>query len=192
MDIKMLKEKLKIFLFGRNKEFTYHHCVEVGNYAFHLAQKYTENPEKVMIAGYLHDVSAIYSNDQRIQAAKEYGIPLCDEEIEFPMIIHQKISKVIAKEYFNIEDHDILSAIECHTTLKKGCSIYDLLLFVADKIKWDQSGKPPYLDGLISELDISLENAAFYYIDQILNNDIKVKHPWLIEAYDELKSNIKI
>ncbi len=35
------------------------------------------------------------------------------------MILHQKQSVCIAKELFNIKDREILSAIECHTTLKK-------------------------------------------------------------------------
>ncbi|OLF95341.1 Hydrolase (HAD superfamily) [Bacillus licheniformis] len=35
------------------------------------------------------------------------------------MIIHQKLSKVMARDLFQVADEDILNAIECHTTLKK-------------------------------------------------------------------------
>lgn len=73
---------------------------------------------------------------------------------------------------------------------KKNYSELDLVVFVADKIKWDQKGVPPYLNGLLKEVDESLEKAAYYYIEYILNNDIKVVHPWLLEAYVQLGNKV--
>ena len=187
----LLKNEIKQYLVSKNCEKTYYHCMEVGEYAYQLGEKYLTSPEKVSIAGYLHDISAVYPNNQRINVAQKYGIELNEAEMAFPMIIHQKISKSIAKMDFGIEDNEILSAIECHTTLKKNYSDIDLVLFVADKIKWDQEGKPPYLDGLLQALNCSLENAAYFYIDYILKHDIKVVHPWLWDAYNQLKLTIK-
>ncbi|MCU9764046.1 bis(5'-nucleosyl)-tetraphosphatase (symmetrical) YqeK [Enterococcus faecalis] len=187
----VLKNEIKQYLVSKNCEKTYYHCMEVGEYAYQLGEKYLTSPEKVSIAGYLHDISAIYPNNQRINVAQKYGIELNEAEMAFPMIIHQKISKSIAKMDLGIEDNEILSAIECHTTLKKNYSDIDLVLFVADKIKWDQEGKPPYLDGLLQDLNCSLENAAYFYIDYILKHDIKVVHPWLWDAYNQLKLTIK-
>ncbi|EKZ0191399.1 bis(5'-nucleosyl)-tetraphosphatase (symmetrical) YqeK [Enterococcus faecalis] len=187
----VLKNEIKQYLVSKNCEKTYYHCMEVGEYDYQLGEKYLTSPEKVSIAGYLHDISAIYPNNQRINVAQKYGIELNKAEMAFPMIIHQKISKSIAKMDFGIEDNEILSAIECHTTLKKNYSDIDLVLFVADKIKWDQEGKPPYLDGLLQALNCSLENAAYFYIDYILKHDIKVVHPWLWDAYNQLNLTIK-
>ncbi|EPA0853628.1 bis(5'-nucleosyl)-tetraphosphatase (symmetrical) YqeK [Enterococcus faecalis] len=187
----VLKNEIKQYLVSKNCEKTYYHCMEVGEYAYQLGEKYLTSPEKVSIAGYLHDISAIYPNNQRISVAQKYGIELNEAEMAFPMIIHQKISKSIAKMDFGIEDNEILSAIECHTTLKKNYSDIDLVLFVTDKIKWDQEGKPPYLDGLLQALNCSLENAAYFYIDYILKHDIKVVHPWLWDAYNQLNLTIK-
>ncbi|BDH65372.1 HD domain-containing protein [Enterococcus faecalis] len=187
----VLKNEIKQYLVSKNCEKTYYHCMEVGEYVYQLGEKYLTSPEKVSIAGYLHDISAIYPNNQRISVAQKYGIELNEAEMAFPMIIHQKISKSIAKMDFGIEDNEILSAIECHTTLKKNYSDIDLVLFVADKIKWDQEGKPPYLDGLLQALNCSLENAAYFYIDYILKHDIKVVHPWLWDAYNQLNLIIK-
>lgn len=187
----VLKNEIKQYLVSKNCEKTYYHCMEVGEYAYQLGEKYLTSPEKVSIAGYLHDISAVYPNNQRINVAQKYGIELNEAEMAFPMIIHQKISKSIAKMDFGIEDNEILSAIECHKTLKKNYSDIDLVLFVADKIKWDQEGKPPYLDGLLQALNCSLENAAYFYIDYILKHDIKVVHPWLWDAYNQLNLTIK-
>jgi predicted HD superfamily hydrolase involved in NAD metabolism len=169
---------------------TYNHCVSVGDYAYQLGEHILDHPSKARIAGLLHDVSAIYPNNQRIDVANKLGIQLYKEELEFPMIIHQKLSKQIAISEFNISDSEILLAIECHTTLRAGYSDLDLVVFVADKIKWDQEGEPPYLEGLLKALDQSLEHAAYYYIDFILNNGIKVIHPWLWDAYLEIGDKI--
>lgn len=184
------KSLVKKFLVEQNCLKTYDHCISVGDYAFELGENYLDEPDKARIAGYLHDISAIYPNDQRVDVAKKMGIDLYKEEIELPMIIHQKISKEIAFNEFNVTDPVILSAIECHTTLKEDYSDLDLVVFIADKIKWDQQGKPPYIAGLMTALDRSLEAAAYYYIDYLLKHDILVIHPWLNEAHGKLKQQL--
>ncbi|MGG5341380.1 bis(5'-nucleosyl)-tetraphosphatase (symmetrical) YqeK [Enterococcus sp. AZ192] len=192
IEIHDLQMIIKDFLHGHKRIATYHHCMSVGEYAYRLGEKTLNDPNKAKIAGFLHDISATYPNDQRVDVAKKLEIPLCKEEIKFPMIIHQKISRQMALDIFKITEPEILSAIECHTTLKGGYSDLDLVVFVADKIKWDQTGEPPYLDGLIAALDQSLEHAAYYYIEYLLNNDIKVVHPWLMDAYRELTNKLQI
>ncbi len=52
--------------------------------------------------------------------------------------MHQRISKMIAEQEFSITDEQILSAIECNTTLKMNPFAYDMALFIADKPAWDQ------------------------------------------------------
>lgn len=56
--------------------------------------------------GYLHDISAIFPNEVRIVVAEEFGIEILEEERKFPMIIHQKLSRVIAKEIFKVHDEE--------------------------------------------------------------------------------------
>lgn len=104
------------------------------------------------------------------------------------MIIHQKLSRVIAEELFGIRDQNVLSAVECHTTLKPGASLMDKVLFVADKLAWDQPGVPPYREEMISRLEVSLDEAAFAYIHYLWRQRerLKVVHPWLEAAYDDL------
>ena len=63
----------------------------------------------------------------------------------------------------------------------------------ADKLSWDQNGKPPY-DNLIKKaLTQSLETACLYYITYALENQmILFPHRWLVDAkahLDKLLSN---
>jgi len=111
-----------------------------------------------------------------------------EEERHLPMIVHQKLSAVIARDAFNITDPAILSAIGCHTTLKAGASPLDKAVFVADKLAWDQPGAPPYLAELTRALDESLDAAALCYINWLWDRReaLAVVHPWLIEARADL------
>lgn len=77
----VLKNEIKQYLVSKNCEKTYYHCMEVGEYAYQLGEKYLTSPEKVSIAGYLHDISAIYPNNQRISVAQKYGIELNEAEM---------------------------------------------------------------------------------------------------------------
>lgn len=140
-----IENDIKAFLLKYNKEFTYKHSIRVANEARKIAGIFSEDEEKAGIAGCLHDISAIFPNEERIAVAEKFGIEILQEEREFPMIIHQKLSRVIAKEIFKIEDEEVLNAICCHTTLHKHATKMDLVLFIADKLEWDQIGTPPYL-----------------------------------------------
>ncbi|MGE7881549.1 bis(5'-nucleosyl)-tetraphosphatase (symmetrical) YqeK [Bacillus sp. NPDC094077] len=188
-----IENDIKAFLLKYNKEFTYKHSIRVANEARKIAIMFHENEEKAEIAGFLHDISAIFPNEERIKVAEEFGIEILQEERKFPMIIHQKLSRVIAKEIFKVEDEVVLNAIGCHTTLRKYATKMDLVLFVADKIEWDQNGTPLYLVEVKKGLKKSLEHAAFVYISYLWErkDTLKVIHPWLEEAYWHLKEIVK-
>ncbi|MCR1850939.1 MAG: HD domain-containing protein [Paraclostridium sordellii] len=186
-----LKKNITEFLELNNCLDTISHSIEVANYAKDISCRYSIRSELAEVSGLLHDISAVIPNNKRIEVSNILGIEIYDEERKMPLIIHQKISKIIAQDIFKINDTSILSAIECHTTLKKEPSKLDLLLFVSDKVKWDQDGNPPYLEGLLYNLDKSLEHSALYYIDYLLQNEIKVIHPWLKDAYEYLNYKLK-
>jgi HD superfamily phosphohydrolase YqeK len=113
------------------------------------------------------------------------------EELKAPMILHQKISVVICQEIFGIEDQDILSAVGCHTTLKKEASLLDKVVFLADKIAWDQTGQPPYQQQLLTALDFSLDAAIWVYLEYLWSQreNLVVIHPWFVDAYQEYNQN---
>ncbi|MCQ6568912.1 bis(5'-nucleosyl)-tetraphosphatase (symmetrical) YqeK [Bacillus mycoides] len=188
-----IENDIKDFLLKYNKEFTYKHSIRVANEARKIAKIFYEDEEKAAIAGCLHDISAIFPNEERIAVAEEFGIEILQEEREFPMIIHQKLSRVIAKEVFKVEDKEVLNAICCHTTLHKHATKMDLVLFIADKLEWDQIGTPPYLINVKKALGNSLEHAAFVYISYLWErkDTLKVIHPWLEEAYWYLKEIVE-
>jgi len=176
------------FLVRNGHSDTAKHCLEVGEESRRIANKFNEPVESALYAGYLHDISAVYPNEVRIDIARALGIEVLSEEERFPMIIHQKLSKQMAHDILKITDEEVLNAVGCHTTLRKDSTRMDRVLFVADKIVWDQVGDPPYLNSVLAKLEVSLEHAAFEYIKFLWNQKekLKVLHPWLADAYFEL------
>lgn len=164
------------------------HSLKVGKMAGIIAKRYGIEETLAETSGYLHDIGGIFPNNRRIEIASTLGIEILQEERKLPLILHQKISRVLVKEIFNIDSIEILNAIECHTTLRANPSKLDMVLFIADKIEWDQNGVPPYLGEIKKALDVSMEYAAFSYIDYLFKNKEKlnVVHPWLLAAYNYL------
>ena len=158
-----------------------------------LAERFDIDVEKAKTAALLHDISGLVPNVGRIEYCRSNNIDLLEEELSFPLITHQKISRFMAKNDWKVDDEEVLSAIGCHTTLKKNPSQLDMLIFVADKLEWDQAHQAPFLQELKDGLDQSLEHAAYAYIDYMLKmGRLKVIHPWLAEAHEWLKVSLEL
>ncbi len=161
---KTLTEQMVQYLETFDHAETAVHNLAVAQEAKGLAERFQVNAEKAYSAGLLHDVSVVIPNDQRI--ALQIAL--------------------LAKTVFQVSDPEILSAISCHTTLKAQYSRLDLILFLADKIKWDRKDQAPFLTGLLERLDDSLESAAGYYMDWLFAGDLVVPHPWAVAAKAKL------
>ena len=177
---------------SNHKENTLKHVEEVADTAVWLAEVYHLDSVKVKLAALLHDISAIMTPQDMYELAKMRGLEIDAAEEKYHFLLHQRISRIIAQEDYGINDSDILDAIECHTTLKKNASMYDKIIFIADKISWDQKGVPPYYDILKDKVVESLDEACYFYINyQFENNLLLMPHQWIIEAYGDLSNRLE-
>ncbi|HCQ88585.1 MAG TPA: HAD family hydrolase [Clostridium sp.] len=179
-------------LMKHNKIIIANHSLRVAEKAKLLAKQFGVNENLAEVAGLLHDISGVYPNEEKLELCKKLNIEILLEEERFPMILHQKISRVMATEIFNISNEEILEAISCHTTLRSNASPLDMVLFIADKIEWDQKGLPPYIDEVEKALNTSLELSTFKFIKYQMDNkeNLKIIHPWLLEAYLDLEKRL--
>lgn len=165
------------------------HCKQVAKTAVQLAQQNNLDPHKAALSGWLHDISAVFPNQQRREAAQALGLEILPEEESVPLLLHQKISVVIAEQLFGVRDQEVLTAIGCHTTLRPAPAPLDLVLFVADKLACDQKGTPPYAEQLKAALSGSLEEAAWVYQDHLWHSGkLKIVHPWMHASHQELQA----
>lgn len=191
LEIKIkLLEEIKEFYSLNNNLDVFMHVQKVADIAKNLAWKYGLDQEKCYLAGLLHDISTYLSTNEMLNYANDHKWLLNDVETEYPNLLHQRISSHISSELFGIYDNDILNAINCHTTLKSNPDIYDMVLFIADKLSWGEETiffKKVYLD-----LEDSLECACLTYINLSLENMLIMKpHPNLLEAKEYFESIIR-
>ena len=184
-----IRTDVKNILLINGKSKTYIHVANVADRNALISKTYDLDHDKCVIAGLLHDISAIIKPEDMLKYAYENRLEVCEAERKYPFLLHQRLSKICAVEYFNISDEEILSAIECHTTLKKCPSKYEMSLFIADKLAWDRGGIPPFYEEVNAALDISLEAACYKYMEYMVENDmILCPHDNWIEAYEQLKN----
>lgn len=189
MDNYDLIDLIKNKYLSHHKEDVLKHVEDVANIAVELAKAYNLNVAKTKLAALLHDISGIMTPQEMYDFAKMCGLEIDPAEEKHHALLHQRVSKIIAQEEFDINDSDILNAIECHTTLKKNASLYDKIIFIADKMSWDSKGVPSYNDLLKNASLESLNIACYSYIKyQFDNNLLVMPHQWIIEAYKDLRN----
>ncbi|MFY1067603.1 bis(5'-nucleosyl)-tetraphosphatase (symmetrical) YqeK [Enterococcus sp. AD013-P3] len=189
---KTLEEQVTNYLSLFNKEYLLNHLTEVADEARLTAMHFGLDPQAAYQAGLLHDISVVIPNEERVAFQNELGKDVLSAERHLPLLLHQQQSAIIAQNCFGITDSAILSAIACHTTLKKGASDFDHCLFIADKIKWDRRQTPPYLKDVLAVLEEGeLHKASLVYLDWLFHHDIQVIHPWALAAKRQLAIPLK-
>ena len=162
------------------------HVKAVSLEAQNLAERFALDANAAELAGILHDIAVIVPNAERVALSRALELPVCPEEEQVPMILHQQHGKVFARDLFGIRDERVLSAIECHTTLKANSSQLDQAVFLADKISWDQPGIPPYLNDLRAALEHGLQAGTRFFLEHLISSpNLLVVHPWLRDAHAE-------
>ena len=173
-------------LIENGKAKTFEHVRDVAEMNARIGRMFGLNEEKCRAAGYLHDISAVIRPGDMLEFAKNAGMGVCEAEERYPFLLHQRLSAVAAQQAFGVTDEDVLSAVACHTTLKADASPYDMALFLADKIAWDQPGEPPYLNAVIRALETSLEKACLVYMEYAAGSLLCPHDSW-VQALEWLK-----
>lgn len=185
-----VRNDIQAFFSAHHDLETLNHTLIVATQARHIAELYGADPWKAEQAGLLHDISNVVPVSEMLNVAKVLSIDILDEEYTYDRIVHQKLSKAMAKEIFYINDSEILDAIECHTTFRPEASLMDKVLFVSDKISWELPGNHAYLHEIRKKVvdEQRLDEGILIYLNYIWKQRSKLKlvHPWLIQAREEL------
>lgn len=177
------------FLSVNGKQKTAAHCKTVAETSAEIAARFGLDKSIASASALLHDISSVMRPADMLSYATTQNWEIDESEKRYPFLLHQRLSAVFARDFFNVSDSVILSAIECHTTLKPYPSEYDMALFLTDKLSWDQEGVPPFYEQLSSALESSLSSASLIYIDYVIDNGmILFPHRWLAEARGWLKN----
>lgn len=169
------------------KPSRYEHSVGVMESSVQLAKLYGCDVEKARIAGLLHDCAKCLSDKEILKKAKQYNLEfdfITSRQLE---LAHGPLGAVIAEKEYGITDHDILKAIQYHTTGKPDMSLIEKIIYLADYIEPNRNY--PGVEALRSKALQNLDDAIF----QAMNNTIQyvvslngLLHPLTIEARNDL------
>lgn len=109
----------------------YKHCLNVGKKAKELALIHNLNPKKALIAGTYHDITKQWSEKKQ----KKYLTKYLPNFLKNPIPVWHAYTGYCHLKYdllFN--DKEILSSIKWHTTGHLKMTLFEMLIFVADKI----------------------------------------------------------
>lgn len=165
-----MESTVKALLCENGKAKVYDHVCAVAQQNVKIAKQFALIEEKCYLAGLLHDISVVIKHEDMLSYVRENSWHLCEAEEKFSFLLHQQLSAVVAEDFFGINDSEILSPIACHTTLKANPSCYEMALFIADKLSWDQDGTPPFYDEVKAALQSSLEKASYAYMKFMTKN----------------------
>jgi predicted HD superfamily hydrolase involved in NAD metabolism len=176
-------EKLKKHL--NRKRFV--HSVNVMNTSIELAKKYKEDVEKASLAGILHDCAKDIRGEQLLNMCKEFGIERDFVTRIQPELLHGPLGRKIAHRDYGIEDEDILSAIEFHTTGSENMSMLEKIIYIADLIEPKRNFRGVKKLRRLTFRD--MDAAIILSLDMIIKNVLKkgkLIHPNTINARNYL------
>ena len=169
-DIEFMKKYLEENLVkGR-----YLHTLGVVETAKSLAKIYGVDIKKAEIAALAHDIAKNWSPQDLLEVIDKNNINL------------------VAREHFEIEDEEILSAIRWHTTGKENMSKLDKIIYLADMIEpsRDFSGVEELRNDSKDDLDKAMLNALTHTIKYLLEkgclidiNTVKARNYLLYNNY---------
>ena len=119
----------------RTDNMRYQHTLGVANTSACLAMCHGADMNKAYIAGLLHDCAKCVPDDVKIAECEQFGLPISDIEFESPYLLHSKLGAYYAAHKYNVEDDEICSAIQWHTTGKPAMTLLEKIVFIADYIE---------------------------------------------------------
>ena len=124
---------VKTWLRGNLNDERYEHSLGTADCAKMLAKKYGLDEEKAYFTGLLHDCAkCLPDNEMQEQLSK---CELVFGEAENKKTHHAPAGVVIAQKEFGVYDEEILSAIRWHTIGKLNMTLFEKIIFLADKIE---------------------------------------------------------
>ena len=158
--IEEIKKDLKNILSSKR----YEHSIGTMEKARNLAKKYGEDEEKAALTGLAHDIAKEMTINEYKKYIKETNIQLTQEDKNCTNVLHGIIGADIVKKKYNFTD-EMCRAIYYHTTGINNMTIFEKIIFLADKIEEKTRTKESTqaIDKIIKEK--GLDEAIIYIID---------------------------
>lgn len=192
---KISTEDLLVWLKENLNVERYEHSLGTADSAKLLAEQYDENSEKAYVAGLLHDSAKCFSTEKLLEIIDK-NLEIEEAEKENYKTLHAPVSAFIAQTEFGVEDNEILSAIRWHTLGKPNMTVFEKIIFLADKIE-ERTREPWYAEPIrecLKEedgLNKALLQCYKQTIKSLVDRDLKIC-PLTIEIYNDLHRELDV
>ena len=130
-DFAKIEKKLSKYL----DEDRFQHTIGVMYTSACLAMVHGYDIKDAQVSGLLHDCAKCIPNKKKLKMCSEHNIPVSDFERSHPFLLHSRLGAYIAHEKYGIDDQEILSAINYHTTGRREMSLLEKIIYIADYIE---------------------------------------------------------
>lgn len=182
-------DELEEFMISHLKPSRYTHSLGVEVMAERLAGLHGADTEKAAFAGRYHDIAKCFTQDEMNECVRKYGLP--DIYIDNNPLAHSKVAAEILEHEFGVTDEDVLNAVRSHTTGRKGMSLLEEIVYVADAIEDNRNYEG--LRELQAQAANDLDGACLFIMDwtlESLEKKGRVPDADTIEARDYIYNRI--
>ena len=163
-DFAKIEKKLSKYL----DEDRFQHTMGVMYTSACLAMVHGYDIKDAQVSGLLHDCAKCIPNKKKLKMCSEHNIPVSDFERSHPFLLHSRLGAYIAHEKYGIDDQEILSAINYHTTGRREMSLLEKIIYIADYIE-PYRNKAANLDDIRHMAFTDIDMAAYVILDDTLS-----------------------
>ena len=182
----LCNEEMRKGILSRLRGYRYEHTLGCERAARKLAERFGGDPEKAGVAALLHDITKHLSPQEQLNLCEKYGIIPCTVEKSEPKMLHGKTAAAIAREEYGMPE-EICDAIACHTTGRRGMTLLDKILYLAEYIEDTRDFSGVEKARKLARQDI--DRALLYCYDQTLTDLVergKLIHSDTVAAYNDM------
>jgi predicted HD superfamily hydrolase involved in NAD metabolism len=165
------------------------HILRVEEEAMSLARHYGEDPQRASIAALGHDLVRHKDDEELLQLCRRYGIEPDTVERAAPILTHGPIGARMLRLDYDLDDEEVIGAVDCHTTARPGMTLIEKLLFIADKIEPNKLKRGGALQEVYDLREKDVDAAIVRFLDMRIEEALSgagLIHARLIEARNDL------
>ena len=190
MGYEEIRDALEEYVLNKLYERRRIHTLGVRDTALKLTEKYGGDPLKAEIAALSHDMFRGLRGEELKETVRSLGLdPRYEDD---PNLAHGKIAALRLGSDYGVTDEDILNAVSYHTTGRRGMSLLEKIIYLADCIEPNRDY--PGVDDIRRDAEVSLDKACLRAMEGTIRH-VRDQGAYLdkdtLEAADFLKEQLK-
>jgi predicted HD superfamily hydrolase involved in NAD metabolism len=165
------------------------HIEAVVAEARRLARLHGVDEELAVMAARTHDIARAMDPEELLRLARELGLNPNEVEEAAPILLHGPVAARLLASRYGVEDEEVLASARWHSTGRAGMSVFEKVVFLADKVEPGKVAGRPDLEEVRRLAETDLDRAVLRYLDLQLLEAVRQGwplHPDAVAARNEL------